>query len=199
MSKFFIFTLFIFLTSVTYVTAQNNCNYWYSKVDKSVKLLQPKKPKQTIEAETKERKQLLKAFLSGELKVWKPNKPDEELPGLTTKQVQKGIRCLLKLEGNKDEATFSGATRFDTSQIFEEPATVEVAALFYISYLYYRDWGAVAGAVVLTEKNGSTSAETIRKAYRYYREWFTEIKKIGLAKAREQELNPLKGKDVVWY
>src|SRR5262245_12227360 len=41
----------------------------------------------------------------------------------------KGIECLLKMEGNQKLASISGATRNETSQIFER-ARVEVAALF---------------------------------------------------------------------
>ena len=49
------------------------------------------------------------------------------------------IDCLLRLEGNKRKAEFTGATNPYTSQIFEA-ATVEVAALFYISHLFYQKW-----------------------------------------------------------
>lgn len=42
------------------------------------------------------------------------------------------------------------------------------------------------------------SRRAIKKAYKYYREWFAEVKKIGLAKAREKGLDPLNDKDVYW-
>ena len=113
--------------------------------------------------------------------------------------IMKGIDCLLKMEGNKREARFSGATRNDTSQI-SGPATVEVAALFYISYLYYQNWESFSGGIALRGTDGKISSiETTRKAYKYYREWFKEAKRIGIQKARELEMAPLKGKDVSWY
>ena len=46
-----------------------------------------------------------------------------------------GIDCLLQMEGNKHSAKFGGATQPYVSQLFK-PTTAEVAALYYISYLY---------------------------------------------------------------
>jgi hypothetical protein len=121
--------------------------------------------------------------------------PDEK----DAQSIVKGTECLLSMQGNKKPAAFSGATRLDTSQFFK-PAKIEVAALFYISYLYYRDWGAFSGGVALRGKDGELSSEeTVNKAYTYYREWFKEIEKIGIVKARELKISPLKNKDVRWY
>jgi hypothetical protein len=46
-----------------------------------------------------------------------------------------GIKCLLKMEGNKNRAAFSGAVKLHVSQSFEN-TPADVAALYYISYLY---------------------------------------------------------------
>lgn len=121
-------------------------------------------------------------------------RPNEKDP----QNIMAGIRCLLQLEGNHNQARFSGATRPDTSQIFSSQ-TVEVAALFYISYLYYQDWGAFSGAVALRGDDGIDKPSTIRKAYKYYRGWFKNVEKIGIVEARKKQIAPLKGKDVSWY
>ena len=124
---------------------------------------------------------------------------DDKINEQDPKLIIQGIGCLLKMEGNRKPARFSGATRLDTSQIFE-PARVEVAALFYISYLYYQSRDSFAGGIALRGADGKISSrQTTRKAYGYYRRWFNEVKKIGIEKARELEMPPLKGKDVSWY
>jgi hypothetical protein len=114
------------------------------------------------------------------------------------KTILTGIECLLKMEGNKHKARFSGATKVYVSQIFE-PATVEVAALYYISYLFYQKWDH-ADAIALRDERGNVNTlEAIHKAYSYYREWFKEVKKRGFDNAIKEGLDPLKGKDVRWY
>jgi hypothetical protein len=109
-----------------------------------------------------------------------------------------GIDCLLQMESNRNPAKFSGATNPYVSQIFQ-PATVEVAALYYISYLYYQKWDH-ADAIALRSENGEiNSPKAIQRAYKSYRKWFEEVRKIGLAKAREMKLDPLKDAKVRWY
>jgi hypothetical protein len=109
-----------------------------------------------------------------------------------------GIACLLQMEGNKHSARFSGATKPYVSQIFK-PATVDIAALYYISYLYHQRWDH-ADAVALRDESGEVnSPRAIPKAYKSYRKWFEEVKKIGLSKAREMKLDPLKDAKVRWY
>jgi hypothetical protein len=122
----------------------------------------------------------------------------ERLDEKDSQNIMAGIRCLLQLEGNHNKARFSGATRFDTSQTFSSQ-TVDVAALFYISYLYYQDWGAFSGAVALRGDGGIDKPSATRKAYKYYREWFKEVEKIGIVEARKKQLAPLKDKDISWY
>jgi hypothetical protein len=120
---------------------------------------------------------------------------DQEKP----ENIMKGIECLLTLEGNKKKARFGGATHDYVSQIFP-PAPVEVAALYYISYLFYQNWDHADGIALVGRKNSRfNSPENVRKAYRYYRAWFRQVQHIGLANARARKLEPLKNKDVRWY
>lgn len=109
-----------------------------------------------------------------------------------------GIECLLKMEGNKHKAAFSGAVKDYVSQSFEN-TPADVAALYYISYLYHQRFDH-ADAVALSGANGAVNTpEVIREAYRGYKKWFAEVKRVGLARAREMKLDPLKGTKVRWY
>jgi len=118
------------------------------------------------------------------------------------------IQCLLEFEGNKNSALFgldpspplTGPARGPTS-IFSTPIHIEVAALYFISYLYYQNWKH-ANLIVLVDRDDSreieSSDENVRKAWKYYREWFERVKPIGIVKARKLKIEPLKGKDVWW-
>jgi len=123
---------------------------------------------------------------------------DFEIDETNPKNVMTGIDCLLKLEGNKKEGLFGGATNDNVSQTFPA-ASVEVCALYYASYLFYQNWKH-ANAVALVGKDGSiNSDESIKKAFKSYRLWLKTVKKIGLQKAREMKLNPLADSGVRWY
>jgi hypothetical protein len=112
--------------------------------------------------------------------------------------IMNGIECLLNSEGNKNKAKFSGATHAYVSQLFE-PATVEVAALYYISYLYLQKWDHADAIDLANDNEGADQAETTRRAYKAYRAWYKKVKKIGIVKAREKHLNPLQGTGIRWY
>ncbi len=130
---------------------------------------------------------------------------DEKNP----KNMLPAIRCLLEFEGNKNIAAFgldpnprlTGPPGPGPMSILSTPITAEVAALYFISYLYYQKWDH-ANLVVLIDKEDSreieSSQENVSKAYKYYREWFERVKPIGIVKARKLKIEPLKGKDVRW-
>ena len=109
------------------------------------------------------------------------------------------IECLLKLKGRSSPSTFSSATvGYDLSQRFPPP-TIEVAALYYASYLYHQNWHH-AKAIILMDKEGKKNTKkSIQIAYERYQSWFEKVKGIGLEKAREQRLDPLNGMEVCWY
>jgi hypothetical protein len=109
-----------------------------------------------------------------------------------------GIECLLKMEGNKHPAKFSGAVNDDVSQLFPK-ATADVAALYYISYLFFQKWDH-ADAIALRGTDGEiNTSEDIQAAYKSYKKWFEAVKKVGIVKAREMKLEPLKDTKVKWY
>lgn len=117
--------------------------------------------------------------------------PDDE-------QVMQAIDCLLKLEGRKDESKLRGATRLDVSQTFG-PASVEVAALYYISFLYLQKWDH-GSAIALRDAEGEVNKPiAVAQAYQSYKIWFERVKSVGLSKAREMKLWPLADTKVQWY
>ena len=123
---------------------------------------------------------------------------DYEIEEENPKKILEGINCLLRLEGNKSEGLFSGATNFNVSEIFP-PATVEICALYYISYLFNSDW-THANGIALYRKNGEINSDkSVRKAFVSYRRWFKKVKQLGLNEARKQKLNPLAGSGISWY
>jgi hypothetical protein len=109
-----------------------------------------------------------------------------------------GIRCLLKLEGRTDPALVYGATRFDTSQFFDS-ASVQVAALYYISYLFYDDWGH-GGAVVLVDRShGWNTDRSVHRAFASYRKSYRLLRKIGVDEMRRRKIDPLDNTGLRWY
>ncbi|HEU4507851.1 MAG TPA: hypothetical protein VFR78_06410 [Pyrinomonadaceae bacterium] len=112
--------------------------------------------------------------------------------------VMEGIECLLKMKGNKHPAKFRGAISLEVSQIFTN-TTADVAALYYISYLFHEKWDH-ADAVALRGPDGDfNTPEIIAEAYSSYEKWFEEVKEIGLPKAREMKVDPLKHSQIRWY
>jgi hypothetical protein len=109
------------------------------------------------------------------------------------------IGCLLKLKGRTTHSIYSSPTvSFYLSLRFPRP-TVEVAALYYASYLYYHNWQH-AQAIILVDRNGEKNTKgSIKVAYEAYLSWFEKVKEIGLQKAREEKLDPLNGVPVRWY
>jgi hypothetical protein len=113
-------------------------------------------------------------------------------------QILNGMQCLLNCEGNKNEGGFAGATNIYVSQIFPK-TTVELAALFYISYLFYQRWDHADGIAIWGPGGIINPKGSIEIAYKYYKSWFKQVKLIGLIKAREKKLDPLKGSGLSWY
>jgi hypothetical protein len=114
-----------------------------------------------------------------------------------------GIRCLLKYQGDRRKVGLNLA-KFNPqcSTVFtvkgQKPKrTIEIAALSAIRSLFGSDDGLYT-MTLLDSKGNPNSSKAIMKAYQYYREWFAEVQKVGLSRAREMKLDPLKGKDVQW-
>ena len=126
----------------------------------------------------------------------------QDIAGLSEEddaRVLRAIECLLKLKGKTSPSTFSSATvGYDLSQRFPPP-TVEVAALYYASYLYCQKWQHGHAMILLDKKGRKNTKESKEVAYRAYQSWLERIKGVGLHKAREDKLDPLAGTAVRWY
>lgn len=125
-----------------------------------------------------------------------------ETSTLTDKEVEDGIQCLLELKGQRAKARFYGDTRanYNKSDRYrpKKQASIEIAALYYASYLFESNWEH-AGSVVLVDDNGNiNTSEVVEKAFKSYREWFEKVQKIGLKRARELKLHPLEDSGVRW-
>jgi hypothetical protein len=110
-----------------------------------------------------------------------------------------GIQILLTFQRDKSKALFCGATdvKYNSPEV---DCTVEVAALFYSSYIFHgKEWDYFASGIALVEKGKINSPETISKAYKHYAKWFKKVQKVGLNEARKQGLDPLKGTGIGWY
>lgn len=134
-----------------------------------------------------------------------PADPDR-LAQLDEATVLAAIACLLQLEQDTRPANFMGITWAGVSQIFDW-APMNLAALYYASYLFTGNWkhgNAIAlrgpGAEVLESKyKYRTSTRAIYRAYGSYRHWYAQVKAMGLARAREEKLDPLAETGLYWY
>lgn len=117
---------------------------------------------------------------------------------ITENDFFEAAECLLKFKGNTNDSKIVGATRPDTSQTFGA-ASIEVAALYYISYLYREKWGHAGAAVLVDDYMELGAKEIISKAYESYEKWVKKVKEVGLDEARKQNLDPLAQSGIQWY
>lgn len=125
---------------------------------------------------------------------------------LTIGETQTAIGCLLKLQGNRKKARFTGSTQsnYYSSDAYKppkNPASIEIAALYYISFLFYNNWQHASSISLFDEESEEINSNTkisVEKAYKSYQKWFEKVKEIGLEKVRKQKLDPLAGSGISW-
>lgn len=117
---------------------------------------------------------------------------------LRSDELYDAIQCLLNLQGNREASRITGATRPDISQTLKRP-TIEVAALYVISFLYYQKWDHASGALLVDKFGKWNSDDAIQAAFRSYKKWFGKLREIGIEEARKQKLDPLSGTELRWY
>lgn len=117
----------------------------------------------------------------------------------TDSEVIEAIECLLSLEGEKRPGRFGGATRADTSAWVEEEATVELDALYTISWIFWQRYDH-AGIVALTrDGEGLNPPGATAEAFRDVRTWFERLKVEGIEALRLRGDGPLTSGRVRWY
>jgi hypothetical protein len=117
---------------------------------------------------------------------------------LSESQIMTAIGCLLKNQGNRGVAGFGGATKYIVSQIVPQ-ATVELASLYYISYLFTGNFQHGDGVALWNDHGVINPPGAIESAYKAYAAWFKRVKAMGIAEARKQHLDPLEGTTLRWY
>ena len=118
---------------------------------------------------------------------------------LTDEEILEIIECLLNQKGNKS-LHIGVVLRDNVSQTFGS-SPVEVVALFYASYLFEGNKDFASAMVLLYDFDDQepNAPKAVKIAHKSYRKWFEEVKKVGLKKAREMKLDPLKDTKVSWY
>lgn len=134
-----------------------------------------------------------------------PSDPDD-VKDLTEQEALDAIDCLLRMENDRRPSRFVGNLQPQISQIFAPPPA-NLAALYYASYVFTRNWHHAAAIALQGPKAQEPSSEgryvtrqeATALAYVAYRRWFAELKTIGLHEAREEKLDPLSGTGLSWY
>jgi hypothetical protein len=121
------------------------------------------------------------------------------ISSLTPQEKIHAITCLLALEGHHGEAKIGGVTRMDVSQILPE-ASVEVAALFYIRYIYTGKWDHCNGIALVDAEGKYDTPTAVHEAFDSYKKWFEKVKACGIEKAKEKGLDPMDDcRGAHWY
>jgi hypothetical protein len=118
----------------------------------------------------------------------------------------RAINCFLSAENDTRSSVFDARGDLEWSQMYSAPP-VNLAALWAISYVYTSDFNhSLAIALVgqdaaSSDSNGMyvTKQEAVHRAYRAYRVWFEKVEKLGLPRARADNLDPLEGTGLCWY
>lgn len=81
--------------------------------------------------------------------------------------------------------------------------SLQVEALFLINQLFFDKPFNYSPYPLLYDNVNKTYASTnenlISIAYNYYKKWYQEVKRLGLRKAKSENLNPLEGASIKWY
>jgi len=117
-------------------------------------------------------------------------KPHRNLTALSEEEKIQIIECMLSLEGRKECARISGATSFRQS-FAPPPSSIEVAALFFIDYIYHGKWDFCNGIALVDENGQYNTGKSIVSAFAAHRRWFGLIKKFGLKVVIEMGIDPM--------
>jgi len=108
------------------------------------------------------------------------------------------IACLLALDTDERAARFCGNTRGDANWLAPGTCPIRVEALYYVSFIFTRQWGHAVGTALLGPDGVMNSEPAVRAAAAAYRKWFEEVRRIGIDEARRRHMTPLAGADVHW-
>ncbi len=166
------------------LAAVGRCDYWHAQV------IPPEVKPTTPVVKSEPHK------ISSNLEL--THSPEPLYSRLSEAEAFEAIDCLLMLEGNKNDSRIVGATRVDTSQTFGA-SSVEVAALYYVSVIFYRDWGHAGAAALVGQAVVGDRDVVVAAAYAAHKKWLVKVKQLGWETARAEKLDPLDGSGVRWY
>jgi hypothetical protein len=183
------------------------CSWWQSRIRaaKPRKSVTPPSPAKALAKKmSPEEQQEIRSQMS-QFATPLPSDPDN-VRFLNEEQKTAAMGCLLDLEEDTHPAGFSGVTWAGVDQTFAQ-APINLAALYYISYLYTGNWNhgnaiALRGPDVEDRRdpwNYATKQEAVHIAYKSYRRWYARVKEIGLDRAQAENLSPLEGTELTWY
>lgn len=189
------FLLLSVTTCAMALSKDESCKTWQAMVDPSVH--------STGVRGTHQGSQIESAIAD----LQKPNRDPDKVRSLSDDEILRAMSCLLALKGKRGPSRLAGVTNPDISQ-FAGRASVEVAALYYITYLFKGIFDHADAFVILNnrkspakDKMGAllTRLEDVSRAYDCYARWLPKVKKFGLTKARQQHLDPFEGTSLQWY
>jgi hypothetical protein len=164
------------------------CHNWHSRVDPTIA-----RPNSDAFSPVS-----MSAVFAAPLKSDQPGEKPPAFGNLSQAEVFLGIECLLNLQGRNYDSRLVGATRPDVSQTFGATRT-DVAALYYISYLFNQKWDFADAPFLQDGKGKINNDEAVSLAYERYRQWYSKVTALGLDEARKQKLDPLTGSGITWY
>jgi hypothetical protein len=184
---------------------KNGCDFWYAKVIPAVRVKQKTfKVKDMTPAQHEAFQKEIREALA-EWDSLEPSDPDN-VTALSDEQEVAAIGCLLNLETDTRPSKLDNPVWLGVSELFVD-APVNLAALYYISYLYTGNMKH-SYAVALTGPDAmdktvhwkyATTQRAIHIAYKAYRLWYAKVKEVGLVQARASKLSPLAGTGLAWY
>ena len=116
------------------------------------------------------------------------------------------IRELLTMESDERICSYP-VMNWNTflSQLYSDTLkqySIQVEALFLINQVYFDNPFSYSPLPVLTNtentQNETISGSIIQQAYRDYKDWYIQLKRIGLKEARVQGVKPLQNSNVKW-
>jgi hypothetical protein len=78
------------------------------------------------------------------------------------------------------------------------PASVQVAALFYASYLFTGRWDHAQAVELADDRGNKLPRRSVPAAFSAYESWFERIQRLGLSEARRNAIDPLDGTGMHW-
>lgn len=108
------------------------------------------------------------------------------------------IECFLQAEGNQIPSRIEMTMSHNGGEQLPPP-TIELAALYYVTYMFEEKWDHAGGFALWNRKAEINPPGSVQEAYKCYREWFSKLKELGFAEVKKRNLKPLDNSSVQWF